>query len=306
MSRTDLAVLVYLGAVWGGAYLFVRIAAPAIGPVWTAELRIAIAAAALLAVAGRPTLAAMRGNARRFVVVGAAFSAIPFTLIAFASVTLPAGLGAVLNASTPLFTAVVGAAWIGNRLGMRTVIGLVLGVTAVVVLVGWAPVALDVRTLVAAAAALTASLSYAFAGLFVRRYLPTVNGREVATGQLAIGAVLVLPFAILSGPLTIPSIEVGGAVVGLAVLSTALAWPLFFGLLRRTGATVAMTVTFIVPAFAIVWGAIVLGEHVGVELLVGFGLIAGSLALIGGLRLPRLPRLPRLSIPRPAAVPLAR
>jgi drug/metabolite transporter (DMT)-like permease len=279
-------MLLFLGAVWGGAFLFFRIAGPEVGPVWAAEIRVVIGAAALALVAGRRTLGIARRRPRQFLVVGATFSAIPFSLIAFAALTLPTGFGALLNASTPIFTALLGVAILGQRLSPRTLAGLAVGVAAVFVLVGWSPLELGPDLLLAVAAALGASLSYAFAGTYVRRSLPDVGGLELATGQLSFGAAVLLPFAIATGAPGVPS--VGGAVslAILGVVSTALAWPIFFRVLARNTPTVASTVTFIVPAFAIAWGGLVLGEPLGPELVAGFGLILVSLGLILGVKVP--------------------
>lgn len=301
VSPADLATLLFLGAVWGGAFLFMRIAAPEVGALWLAESRVALAALVLVAIAGRRTLAAMRGRVLAFVFLGATFSAIPFTLISFAALTLPASFGALLNASTPLFTALVAAAWIGQRMPTRVAGGLLVGLVAVVVLVGWSPLALGPETLLAVGAALAGAFSYAVAGTHVKRALHGVGGVELATGQLVTASLLILPFAILSGPPGIPSVAGAASIGALAVVSTAVAWPLFFGVLGRTGPTAASTVTFIVPAFGILWGGLVLGEHIGLETAVGFGLVLVSLVLVLGVRVPAArPNLPSLGAVRRA------
>lgn len=298
-----MSMLLFLGAVWGGAFLFFRIAGPEVGPIWAAEIRVVIGAAILGLIAGRRTFEVVRRRPRQFLIVGATFSAIPFSFIAFAALTLPTGFGALLNASTPLFTALLGVAILGQRLSTRTMAGLGVGLAAVFVLVGWSPLELGPELLLAVAAALGASFSYAIAGTYVRRSLSDVGGVELATGQLAFGALVLLPFAIASGAPGVPSL--GGA-VSLAILgsvSTALAWPIFFRVLSRNTPTVASTVTFIVPAFAIAWGGIVLGEPVGAGLVAGFGLILVSLVLVLGVKVP-LPAIRRRG-PQPEAVPAA-
>lgn len=295
VSLTDMILLLFLGAVWGGAFLFFRIASPEVGPVWTAEIRLLIGALVLALVAGRRTFAIVRTRPRDFAIVGVMFSALPFTLLAFATLTLPTGFGALLNASTPLFTAVLGVVLLGQRLSRRTVAGLAVGVVAVFVLVGWSPLEIGPALLLAVAAALGASMSYAFAGTFVRRALHDVGGLELATGQLSLGAIVLLPFAMASGAPGVPSAAGAASLVAIGLVSTALAWPIFFRVLSRTTPTAASTVTFIVPAFAIAWGGLVLAEPVGPELVAGFGLILVSLALVLGLRVP----LPRLLTRRP-------
>jgi drug/metabolite transporter (DMT)-like permease len=283
VSSADLGALLFLGAVWGGAFLAFRIASPEVGPVWAAEARVGIAAVAMAALFGRRSWAAFRGRIGAIAFTGAAFAAIPFTLIAFAALTLPTAFGALLNASTPLFTALVGAVVLGQRLSRRVIAGIAVGMTAVLVLVGWSPLPIGPETLLAVAAALGAALSYAVAGTFVRRKLPDVGGFESATGPLVAASIILLPVAIVSGPPGSPSPAGLVALVAVALVSTALAWPVFFRVLSHTTPTAASTVTFIVPAFGILWGALVLGEPVGPELLAGAGMILVSLVLVLGL-----------------------
>jgi len=133
-----------------------------------------------------------------------------------------------------------------------------------------------------------------------------VEPLELATGMLVAGSILALPVALLSGAPRTPALDGGVSLVGVGVLSTAVAWPIFFRVLRRTTPTAASTVTFIVPAFALTWGSLVLAEPVGLGLLVGFGLIAASLALVLGLVpsaempvLRRLARTARVAAARP-------
>jgi drug/metabolite transporter (DMT)-like permease len=283
VTLVDFASLMFLGAVWGAAFLFLRIAAPEVGPVWAAEIRLLIGASLLLLVAGRRTLAAARGRTASFLIVGTLFSAVPFTLIAIAEVTLPAGFTSLLNAATPLFTAAIAIAFFGQRVGLRVAAGLAVGVIAVVVLVGFSPFEMRATTLLAVAAGLGAPLSYAVAGNFVRARLSGVEPLELATGMLVAGALVALPVAILSGAPGIPTTDGLVSLIAVGTLSTALAWPIFFRVLRRTTPTAASTVTFVVPAFALTWGSIVLAEPIGVGLVAGFGLILLSLVLVLGI-----------------------
>lgn len=293
---SDLASLLYLGAVWGGAFLFLRIAAPQVGPLWAAEVRIGLAAIILLAIAGPRTWRAARGRIGSFLVVGTLFSAVPFSLISFGSLTLPAGMGSLLNAATPLFTAIVSALWIGQRISGRTVVGLGIGVVAVLVLVGWSPLPMEPGTLLAAGAVLAATLSYAVAGTYIRRSLSDVGGLELATGQLTTGALVLLPFAVITGAPGEVGLDGLVSLVAVAVFSTAAAWPVFFRVLHHTTPIAASTVTFIVPAFGITWGALVLAEPIGMNLIAGFGLVLVSLVLVLNLPMPA----PIRTVARPA------
>ena len=294
VSPTDLGLLLYLGAVWGAAFLFFRVVSPEIGPIWTAELRVALAGLVLAVFTGRSALAAARRQPGAFLVVGATFSAIPFTLLAFAALSLPASLASLIMATTPLFTAMISAAWLRQRLTRGMVVGLGIGFGAVVFLLGGSPIALGPGTLLAFGAGLAAALSYAVAGTFVRRRLGDVAPLDLATGQLVAAALILLPFSVATGIPAVPSPAAIGSIVLMAVVSTAIAWPVFFRISRRTSATAASSSTFVVPMFGILWGGLILGEPVGPELLVGFGLVLVSLVLV--LRLP---------VPRPAAVRLS-
>jgi drug/metabolite transporter (DMT)-like permease len=291
VSAVDLGLLVYLGAVWGAAFLFFRVAAPEIGPIWTAELRVAVAGLLLAAFAGRSAWAAVRRRPVAFLVVGATFSAIPFTLLAFATITLPASLASLLMATTPLFTALVSAAWLRQRVTKGAAVGLGVGFGAVVFLLRGSQIAVGPATLVAFAAGLAAALSYAFAGTYVRRRLADVAPLDLATAQLLTAAVILLPLAIATGIPAMPSPGATASIVAMGVVSTAIAWPVYFRIAGRTSATAASSSTFVVPMFGIFWGGLILGEPVGIELLAGFGLVLVSLILV--LRLP---------IPRPAAL----
>ena len=305
LSILDFGSLLFLGAVWGAVFLFMRVAAPEVGPVWAAEIRLAIGAALLLVFAGRRTLAVARGRVIGFLIVGALFSAIPFTLISYATVTLPAGFTALLNAATPLFTAAIGVAFLGQRIGLRVAVGLGVGVVAVLVLVGWAPIDGDASTMLAIAAGLGAPASYAIAGNFVRARMAGVAPAELATGMLTSGALLALPVALLTGAPHAPAIDGVISLLGVGILSTAIAWPIFFRVLRRTTPTAASTVTFIVPAFALTWGSILFAEPVTAGLLLGFGLILVSLVLVLGIvAVPRPPIAARVAGLARAVLPI--
>jgi drug/metabolite transporter (DMT)-like permease len=304
LSLVDLGSMLFLGAVWGAVFLFLRVAAPEVGAVWAAEIRLLIGATVLALVAGPRTLRAARGRVGAFLVVGALFAAVPFTLLSFASVTLPAGFTALLNAATPLFTAVVGVAFLGQRLAPRVGVGLALGVLAVVVLVGWSPLEPGLTTLVAVLAGLGAPASYAVAGNFVRARMGGVEPLELATGMLVAGALVALPVALRTGAPGALSASGIASLLGAGVLSTAVAWPVFFRVLRRTTPTAASTVTFIVPAFALTWGSIFLAEPVGPGLVAGFALILLSLLLVLGIvPSPRLPMVVRVATWVRAALP---
>ena len=276
----DLAALVYLGAVWGAAFLFFRVASPEVGPVWTAEIRIALAGLAIAGFIGPRRVLALRPHARKLVIIGATFSAIPFTLLAFATLTLPGSLASLLMATTPLFTAIIAMAWLGQRPTRRVVAGLAIGFGAVAVLLGGDAGDIGPATLVAFGAGLVAALSYAVAGTYVRRAANGIPPIDLAAGQLLAGAAVLLPIALLSGAPRMPATDGVVSLVLLALVSTAIAWPVYFRMSERTNATTASTPTFIVPMFGMLWGGLLLGEPIGLELIAGFSMTLVSLVLV--------------------------
>lgn len=283
MTRRNLLILFFLGAMFGASFLYMRIAAPEVGPWVVAFARVGIAAVALALVARRPGLAGVAREWRALFLLGAVNTALPFGMYAFAETTITASLAAILNALAPMTMAIAGAIWLAQPLTGRKLVGIVLGVTGVATVVGLGPLTLDGPTLVAIGACLVAVTGYALGFTYARRRLPHVDPITISLGQL-IGAALVLaPGAILTRPVTAPSVDAIAALVALALFSTALAWPLLFRLVAAIGPTASSTVTFLAPAFGIAWGAIVLGEPVGASLLIGAALILTSVGLVVGL-----------------------
>ena len=296
MSR-EWTKLLFLGMAWGAVFPFMRIAAPELGPLVVAEGRVVIAAIILLIVAGGPIVRHLRARPFEFLVLGITYSALPFTLISTAAVTLSASTSSVLNATTPLFTMLLAGLWLHQSLSPRAIAGIGVGLAGVAVISGGGAGDLA-AALPAIAASLAAALSYAFAALWVRRRMPDVPPLAVAGGQLAIGAVILAGPAAATLPAQAPSAAALVSLVLLAVVSTALAWPVFFGLLARCGAIAASTITFIVPAFGLAWGALALGERLGPEVVVGFAAIAASLLMILNAHV-RVPAVVRRHIGRP-------
>jgi drug/metabolite transporter (DMT)-like permease len=286
MGARDLAALILLGALWGASFIFIRVAVPVLGPFVLMDLRVLLAAAALVlgaVIVGR--LPKLRAYWRRFLVLGFLNAAVPFTLIAASEINLTASLAAILNSTTPLFTAVVAAVWIGEALTPRRIGGLLLGIVGVALVVGWTPVALSPVVLLSVGASLAAALSYGFGGVYAKRAFSGLPPLSMAIGQQAGAGLLLLPPAAVSLPGEAPSFAVVLSVLALALLSTALAYLLYFRLITSVGPTSTLTVTFLVPVFGLLFGALFLNEPVGAGMLVGLGVILSSVALVTGIRL---------------------
>lgn len=297
MRPKDLGMLFLLGAIWGGSFLFIRVAVPVLGPFALMELRVGLAVVALtlyaLAVARLPQL---RARWREFLTLGALNAAIPFSLIGAAELNLTASLAAILNSTTVLFGAVVAAAWAGEALTTRKVIGVVSGIVGVVVLVGWTPIALNGVVLLSVGAMLVASFSYALAGTYAKRTFAGAPPLALAIGQQAAAATLLLPLAAVSLPERMPSLAVSVSVLALALLCTAVAYLLYFRLIMNVGPTKTLTVTYLVPVFGLVFGVLFLGEPLGVGTLVGLGIILRSVTLVTDIRLGEARREPLTDI----------
>jgi drug/metabolite transporter (DMT)-like permease len=288
MRPGDLGALTLLGALWGGSFLFISVAVPALGPALLVELRVLLAAVALAlcaVVVGR--FPALRSQWKEFLILGGLNAAAPFMLIAISQLNLTASLAAIMNSTTPLFAAVVATAWIGEELTMRKILGLLLGVVGVAVLVGLDPVPLNGVVLLSVGASLLAALCYALGGVYAKRTFPGVPPLAMGIGQQATAAAILLPLAAANRPEEPPSLAVVLSVLGLALLSTAVAYLLYFRLMASVGPTKTLTVTFLVPVFGVLFGVLLLGDPVGVGTFAGMGIILSSVALVTGISLGR-------------------
>jgi drug/metabolite transporter (DMT)-like permease len=284
MRPRDFAGLVLLGALWGGSFLFIRVAVPALGPFLLAELRVGLAAVALFLfalAAGR--VPGIRHRWRSFLVLGFLNAAVPFSLISAAEIHLTASLAAILNSTTVMFSAIVAAVWIGDVLTARKAIGIVFGIIGVSVLVGWDPLPLSGGVLLAVAAMLVASLSYALGATYAKRSFSGIPPLGMAIGQLGGAVALLLPLAAVSIPEKAPSFVVAFSMLGLALLSTSVAYLIYFRLIENVGPTSTVTVTLLVPVFGLLFGVLLLDEPFGPGTLAGLAIILTSVVLITGI-----------------------
>jgi drug/metabolite transporter (DMT)-like permease len=280
----DFAGLVLLSALWGGSFLFIRVAVPALGPFLLVGLRVGLAAIALtlyaLAIGRMPKI---RTRWRSFLVLGFLNAAVPFSLISAAEIYLTASLAAILNSTTVMFTAIVAAVWMGDVLTARKAIGILLGIAGVTVLVGWDPLPLNGDVLLAVAAMLIASLSYALGATYAKQSFSGIPPLGMAIGQLCGAVVLLAPLAAVSVPAEAPSFVVALSILGLALLSTAVAYLIYFRLIENVGPTSTVTVTLLVPVFGLLFGILLLDEPFGIGTLAGLGTILLSVVLITGI-----------------------
>jgi drug/metabolite transporter (DMT)-like permease len=296
VSRRYAFFLLVLGAIWGSSYLFIKIGVRDLSPAVLIEIRLACAAPLLVAFAARRHgLRALWSARRDGLVLGVVNAAIPFTLIAWGEKHVDSGVAAVANSSVPIFVAIL-AVWFvpSERSTGWRLVGVALGVVGVSVLAGvhpaggWAGAA-------GTGAIVLASVSYAAANLYAGRRM-AVGGLVLASTSMAAAFVVLLPFALTSLPVHPPGWESVGSGVALGVAATAVAQVLSYRMIRLYGSSRAVLVAYMLPAFALLYGAVFLGEPPTWQKLFGLAMILGGVGLgSGAVRLPR--RLPVTQAP---------
>ncbi|MET4032391.1 drug/metabolite transporter (DMT)-like permease [Bradyrhizobium sp. JR7.2] len=284
IDARDWSLLAVLSVLWGGSFFFNGAALRELPPLTLVLLRVALGAAILLPLLRMQGIGLPKGMAgwKPFVAIGLLNNVIPFSLIVLGQTYIPSGLASILNATTPLFTVMVMAAAGEEALQMRRVAGVALGLAGVIILRGW-----ETRPGqgLGILLCLGGAFSYGFAALAARRLLKDTPPLGTATFQLMASTVMM---AIVAGAmeqpwhLSMPGLTTWLAVLGLAALSTALAYIVFFQIIRRSGATNVMLVTLLIPVTAILLGWLVLGEPISAREIAGAIVIGSALLVIDG------------------------
>jgi drug/metabolite transporter (DMT)-like permease len=288
LKPLDVLELVALAAIWGASFLFMRLAAPEFGPIALAALRVAGAALFLLPLlALRGASSVVRAHWRPIAVIGLVNSALPFTLFTLAALAINAGLSAILNSTAPLWAAAIAALWLGERLSPLRLTGLAVGFGGVLFL-AWDKASFKaddhgVSAGVAIAACLLATLCYGFAANYTKRALQGVSPLAVAAGSQSAAAVALALPAAWAWPAQTPSGTAWWALAALALLCTGVAYLMFFRLIARLGPSRAISVTFLIPVFGVLWGTLFLGEAVTGAMMAGCAVILVGTALTTGL-----------------------
>lgn len=286
IDARDWSLLAVLSILWGGSFFFNGAALRELPPLTLVFLRVALGAAILLPLLRMQGIGLPKGMAgwKPFVAIGLLNNVIPFSLIVLGQTFIPSGLASILNATTPLFTVMVMAAAGEEALQMRRVAGVALGLAGVIILRGWGIETRPGQGL-GILLCLGGAFSYGFAALAARRLLKDAPPLGTATFQLMASTVMM---AVVAGAmeqpwhLSMPGLTTWLAVLGLAALSTALAYIVFFQILRRSGATNVMLVTLLIPVTAILLGWLVLGEPISAREIAGAIVIGSALLVIDG------------------------
>lgn len=290
MRPADLARLVALAAMWGGSYLFMRFAVPHLGAVLLIELRVAIAGVALAVfLYATGATVGWKRHWPSYLFVGAIGLALPFVLIAEALNTIDASTAAILNALSPLFATLVAAVWIREPITLPKAAGIALCLVGTAVLVGWTPRPMSSHELLAAGMAVTATALYGFTIVFTKVNLRAASPLGTSAATLLFAALALLPFVPLHRDLHAVPAMAWLAMLGLALVSTTVAFIFYYRLIADVGPVKTITVTLLVPVFGMIWGVIFLGEPLTPGRLSGCAIILAGCSLILGLtRLPRL------------------
>jgi drug/metabolite transporter (DMT)-like permease len=298
MGAREWAILIILSVLWGGSFFFTGVAVATVPPFTFVLMRVATASLILLVVlaaTGRK-LPLSRDIWGAFLVLALLNNAVPFTLFAWGQQHIASGLASILNATTPLWAVVVAHLFTGDeKAGPAKIAGVAIGFAGVAVMIGGDFLRdLGGAGILAQIACLGATLCYALAGVYARRFRRLgVAPLAVSTGQLIAATVLMAPLAFLferPWQAGLPKPDALAAILALAVFSTALAYILYFQLIEKAGATNAILVTFLIPATAILLGATILGEVLAMRHFIGLALIVAGLAFIDGRLLGRFSR----------------
>jgi len=288
MNPADLARMVALAALWGASYLFMRIAVPHLGAAAVVEGR-TLAGGAVLAVfiaaTGRPL--AIARYWRGYAVIGVLGVALPFWLIGTAVKTIDASTAAILNATSPIFSAIVAAVWIRDRLTVEKVAGIALSIAGIAVLVGWTPKPMSATELVACAMCLAACACYGFSSVFTNVHLKEAPSSAISASSCLVAAAAMAPFTPWTGFANPVPSAAWLSVLALGVFCTGVAFILYYRLIAGLGPVRAVMVTLLIPVFGVFWGVALLGEPLTPGRVAGCAIVLAGCALALGLvRLP--------------------
>ncbi|WP_440056964.1 DMT family transporter (plasmid) [Pseudoalteromonas sp. T1lg65] len=283
--------LILLGAIWGASFLFMKVAAGVLGPAVLIEVRVLLGALTLATVGWvlKRKLEFMKYK-KHFFIMGLFSSALPFLLVAYAAQTLDASLLAILNSTAPIWGVIVGVIWFKTRVKPAVWVGCGLGVAGVVTLVGFDSTNLTAANALPLLAAILSPCCFGIVSHYVKK-APQLPPFTYAHGSLWSSVIFVLPFTLFMPINEPPTVSIITAVLILGVICTGVAHILYFNLVEEMGPSSALTVTFLIPIFGIVWGHIFLDEVIGINTILGGMLVLLGVcfvtSVVGKLRLPK-------------------
>ena len=270
VSLRDISELIFLSAIWGSSFLFLRLTSPVFGPIFLIEMRVLSGLAVLLPlVLFLGKLAEFQKHWKIIATVSLMNMAIPFCFFAFSAVYIGAGLLSIINATVPIFSACVAYVVYQERLSRSSLLGLLIGFLGVVVLMFNPGESFGSSGWLAILSALLACLLYGTAINLTVNNLQGVSGLTITAGGLFVSSLVLLPFALWARPEVLPVGNIWWSVFSLGIVCTGFGFVMFYRLIDRIGAGRAIMTTYLIPVFSILWGNIFLGESVTLIMVVG-------------------------------------
>lgn len=284
MTTKPLLELPLLAAIWGASFLFMKIGGPEFGPILFMAIRTLVASLLLVGLLIlKNQLSTLKSHTKNIFIVGLMNTAIPFVLFGWATLTLSAGSTSVLNATTPMFGAIVAVIWLKDKLTLSAIIGLITGFIGVYFLMFDKLNMPQSNVLLPTLAVMLASLFYGISANYTKKYLSTIKPLTLAAGSQLSATIVLLPLSFAFLPEKMPSMNAINAVILLGIICTGFAYIIFFRLISAMGPTKAITVTYLIPAFGLLWGAIFLNEKITPTMIFGCILILFGVALTTGI-----------------------
>jgi drug/metabolite transporter (DMT)-like permease len=277
MDIKNVGLLIALSAIWGSSFIFMRYLSPLLGAVITADLRLLIAGLFLVGLFGIMGVTLdWRKNWRQYLIIGTVNSGLPFFLYSFAALHIPASISVIINSMAPIFGSIFSVIWLHEKFNLWKLLGFILGTSGVILVASLGPVSKTSMSIISIIACVTAAMCYGLAGVYVRTYAAHIKPRLIAAGsQLVIGLVM-FPLVVVFPPKQSPVMSTVLLLIVFSIFCSAVAYMIFYRLVANVGPTKTLTVTFLMPAFGMLWGHLFLGETIT------FLMILGALIILTG------------------------
>lgn len=281
MQSKNILLLVLLSAIWGGSFIFMRVLAPVFGAIGTANIRLFIGAVFLLVIFRFTGFKIQWKRDWKFLlVIGVINSAIPFSLFSYAALHIPASISVVINSMTPMFGALFSSLILKDKLTLRKGIGLLTGMTGVAIISGSKALPGTTTSYLAVAACLFATFCYGLSGALIKKYGQKIEAKAMAGGSQLFASLALFPFLLTTGVVSTVTPTVAITMVAFGILCSAIAYLIYYYLIKEMGPTPALSVTFLMPVFGIFWGVVLLGEAIYAQMVIGALIILVGVYLI--------------------------
>ena len=270
-------LLIVLGAVWGSAFMFLKIATPEVGPIFLINARLLVASLIFLPfLLQKKYLLLLKGSVSKIIVLSLFNNSIPFVMFSFASLGSDSSMLAILNSSTALMTTIIAFIWLGERINFIQIFGLIFGFFGLIILINPSNVSISI---ISSIACLVGAACYAFSNVFIQKYSAKLNKLVLIGWSLVFGTISLMPFTIFNMPEKIPSTEVIYSILWLGGICTGIAFIGYIRMIEKVGAVKTATVAYLLPVFGIIWGSIFLNEKITLVIIIGCTMVLAGIFL---------------------------